>query len=386
MIQFAAVKQVHSAQPHMYSLAREGSTAPYYTAVRIFGSDVQQYLRKHHQQVQQWNRWRNLQGMPEECDLEASVQWLTLSVRLQGWGSWCASWSERSSRALRSAVRFRRRYRMLADGALAVLYGSGIPAPEKRQPTDTWTLPSLEALVRIMETLPDFSEEGRCYRSWLQYADGLAGPQQEEFLEGLWQTALWFEGAADDALGWFTKSQNHPTIQPMPAHRFREDRILRSIRPVDYHLALTAAELLNRAYREDFSRTKMREVLVPACLCGPKCQRVKTDLGVRCQQCSALCQVGRLVSRGTKHSFGVLIISHASRAFPKALDAAARGGTVGIVGVACPAHLLAGGWACRRQNIPAQCVPLDFPGCSHWREQPAPTMFNMDELLQLVGS
>ena len=381
----AVPKETHN---HTYSLNPGEQAQPYYATIRLFANRVQQYMERHRLLLANFAQWRSRHagaaGYTSEETLEDMAQWLALAVRLHSWGRWCSQWSSLSTRAVRGAAKVRRRYRRWGDGALALLYGTSIPEPETRKPMDRWTLTSLEQMVRIMEALPDFAEEGTWYRQWFQYAESLDLTDGEMLLAALWNTARWFTAEADTVLGTYTCAAPLQAAGPRRNQHFREDRILRSLKPVDYHLALVTAELLNQAYRREFSQTRYREVLVPACLCGPNCQRQTTEAGVRCQQCGSLCPVGRLATLGTKFDFGVLVISHASRAFPGALDATSRGGVVGIVGIACPAHLLAGGWSCRRRGIPAQCVPLEFAGCRHWSDEPMQTRFDMTELLRLV--
>jgi hypothetical protein len=60
------------------------------------------------------------------------------------------------------------------------------------------------------------------------------------------------------------------------------------------------------------------------------------------------------------------------------------GGDVGIVGVACVPGLVGAGWRARSCGLPAQCVLLDFSGCSHWLDKPKPTTLALGDLARTL--
>ncbi len=106
-----------------------------------------------------------------------------------------------------------------------------------------------------------------------------------------------------------------------------------------------------------------------------------------CSDCLPGCRVNKLRKEGKRRtgseSFDVYIIPHAS---DLSLWSPKPGEPVrSVVASACVTTLVEGGWELKRYNVPAQCVLLDYCGCSkHWSEKGITTSFNMDELRRRV--
>ncbi len=61
------------------------------------------------------------------------------------------------------------------------------------------------------------------------------------------------------------------------------------------------------------------------------------------------------------------------------------GEDIAIIGVACPLHLISGGWKSSGMGIPAQCVLLDYCGCKkHWDRDGIVTEINFKKLEQIM--
>jgi hypothetical protein len=111
-----------------------------------------------------------------------------------------------------------------------------------------------------------------------------------------------------------------------------------------------------------------------------QCQAKQIDLDWQCTLCSASCRIAELTRRGRNEGFGVHIIPHSSD-FTTWLNRWAKDKGIGVVGVACPLNLITGGLELRGLNIPSQCVPLDYCGCTnHWHDTGIPTDLDEKEL------
>ena len=131
---------------------------------------------------------------------ESAVEWLALACRLQGYGYWCSRWSNSARRALHWGSRLRKRRRSLGNGALALVYGTLIPPPERRSPNGTWNIPVLRQMVSFMGDSPDFSDEAPIYREWLAYIESLEENEQQRIFRDLQTTGRWFQQHADPVL------------------------------------------------------------------------------------------------------------------------------------------------------------------------------------------
>jgi uncharacterized protein len=271
-------------------------------------------------------------------------------------------------------------------GALAALFlsrrGHGlaeIPSP---------TLDHLDRLLGWLEATGDFSEAVKRLRAW---RDFLASQLPEAAAESLAQAialATWFEACSEAVLGCYTSHVERFLAGPYRKYRGREDFIFCGRRRVEYHLAMVAIEILNRAFRAAFLATARKVVLVPPCMkarSDDECQARATPLGARCAACTPGCRVHQLTRLGEKHGFGVLMLPDELAVYSGATARPGGSDDVGIVGVSCVLTNCAGGWETRDLGIPAQGVPLDYCGCRyHWHKDGIPTDINFDHLLEVL--
>ncbi len=170
-------------------------------------------------------------------------------------------------------------------------------------------------------------------------------------------------------------------------YRWREDRV-QCMRPrAEYHLTMVGAEIMNRAFRADFTSADTRAVLVPGCMRGRpegECEAVKVQEGLLCQGCLSGCRVHQIRAMGLKHGFQVYVI-------PQASDLSLwspRPGEPrrGVIASACVTTLVEGGWELKRYDVPAQCVLLDYSGCrKHWHREGVMTAMNLRELKRVLS-
>ena len=169
----------------------------------------------------------------------------------------------------------------------------------------------------------------------------------------------------------------------------REDRIFCGRLPVEYHLGMVAAEVMNNGLREDFDGKPRKVVLVPTCMRGmhrEDCKAVISGLDMACMGCDRDCAIHRITRRMRRQGIEVYMVPHAS-GFSRWLARWQEDPNVGVAAVACLMNILPGGYEMRARRIASQCVPLDYPGCAkHWAEETIPTSVNEERLVQLVTS
>jgi hypothetical protein len=87
---------------------------------------------------------------------------------------------------------------------------------------------------------------------------------------------------------------------------------------------------------------------------------------------------------GLRNNSGVMVIPHST----DLSKWASRDGepTHGVVGVACVAVLVEGGWELRRNNVPAQCILLNECGCNrHWDDTGFPTSLDVRQMKHILA-
>jgi len=101
--------------------------------------------------------------------------------------------------------------------------------------------------------------------------------------------------------------------------------------------------------------------------------------------CTPGCKVNDLRKTGKKHDFDVYVIPHASDL--SQWSPSKRKESLGVVASACLTTLVEGGWELKRYGVPAQCVVLEYSGCSkHWHPEGIETEINSEILLRILSS
>lgn len=241
----------------------------------------------------------------------------------------------------------------------------------------------LARLIHWLSATGEFNQEVKRLKDWHAHWCKQTEEKAADEMEAVLAFTSWFEDRSERVLGAFT-----PRVEPFlkerhPRYRWREDAVACGRARVEYHANMVGAELLNRAYREEFDRTRQREVLLPSCMRQnpANCQAKHSRLGLRCVGCDPQCPIHRVTQLGQDHGFGVIVMLHASALFEQWEE-----GEAAIVGVACVPTLIGGGLKARSQKLPAQCVLLDHCGCQHhWHETGVPTEIDLSELKRVLG-
>lgn len=231
----------------------------------------------------------------------------------------------------------------------------------------------------------EFNEEWRRISNWENYFESLTESKLENIFNLLIHYGIWFQSRSETIVGKYTINVQQFLKNQKIVYRFSEDIIFTGRKRTEYHLNMVGAEILNRAFRNDFLKTKKKKLLVPICMRDKPsnmCKARNTKDGYICGHCTKECRVSKLSEMGKKHGFEVLIIPHGSSAFT---DGKVKYGEVGIVGVACLLNLISGGLAARQLNLVPQCVILDYCGCKkHWDSQGIITDINVKELKKII--
>lgn len=351
--------------------------------------------------AEEYRRYVAMMGLeeprkPEEYAFELltlGVLWRTYGLRALRQGPLRGRLLARLAEARASAGRWKPAADRLR-GALAALWlapeREAAAAPPRRQPhMCKLTLAHMDRLLLWLAAAGEFRQEALRLRGWRSFwARRPAGEAQRQ-LGACAAMAAWFESAAATALGGCTAAVDSFRSKRKPGQRFREDAVLRDRRRVEYHLNLVGAEIMNRAFREDFHAASRKAVLLPACMRAQPdalCRGAKGLGSFRCVRCRPDCRVNHISRLGDRCGFEVIVVPHESDAFGSDTIHRLVEGRYGIVGVACPLNLMAGGWRAKAFGIPAQCVVLDYSGCrNHWNETGVSTDLNLHQLLTILG-
>lgn len=253
------------------------------------------------------------------------------------------------------------------------------------------TLDQIDHVCKWFEATGEFREQALRFIRWRAYWGTKPADELYDIFYQIEEFTDWFKEASIKALGQYTSKIDPFLEMEIKNYRWREDRVSCTRSRLEYHLNMVGAELLNKAFREEFKKSEKKVVLVPGCMRGRpdnECEAVKVKEGLICSECTRGCRVNQLRKTGKMqndaNAFDVYIVPHAS---DLSLWSPEPGRPVrSVVASACVTTLVEGGWELKRYNVPAQCVLLDYCGCKkHWHSVGFPTAFNMKELKRRVA-
>ncbi|MBI5474289.1 MAG: DUF116 domain-containing protein [Ignavibacteriae bacterium] len=260
------------------------------------------------------------------------------------------------------------------------------PIEPRRTEATPCCLADLEYLVRWLEATGDFREDAIRFVRWLVFFSTLEPADFRTQMNVVVQFADWFESAGAGRMGAFTPNVDSFVRENAARYRWREDRFACLRSRVEYHLNMVGAEIMNRAFLNEYARSEKKTVLLPGCMrlrSAEECEGTTTPKGIRCAGCEARCRVNQIRMLGDRQGFDVMIIPHSS---DLSLWSTKPGEPAqGVVASACLSVLVQGGWELKRYGVPAQCVLLNECGCSkHWHSEGFPTQIDVRELKRLV--
>jgi hypothetical protein len=323
---------------------------------------------------------------------EYAMEVLTLGMALArylGAAESTPRWQIGLARALYAARRRWPRLKPAIDPARAVI-GRFLLAPRIARKPVVGPL-SLDRLARLIEWLQatgEFEQETLRLKNWQAFLGTLPAGDAVGCMELASALFGWFQIEADEVLGGYTEGVTDFLSKEMPRRGCREDLLFCSRPPVEYHLNMVAAEVMNRGLRADFQQTRKRAILVPACMRGANaasCQAQVDGVDMTCTACDPACTVNRIARQMASLGARVYLVPH-SAGFSRWLERWQREPETGVTAVACMLNILPGGYEMRARQIASQCVPLDYPGCrKHWRQEGIPTGVNEEQLVRIVA-
>lgn len=249
------------------------------------------------------------------------------------------------------------------------------------------TRDDVDRLCKWLAATGEFGEQALRFVRWRAYWEGMSSERWIAGCKTLFHFVDWFAERSLAALGKYTANVERFLHHAPRKYRWREDRIQCGRTRLEYHLNMTGAEMMNRAFRGEFLSTDTKALLVPGCMRSKpddECESVPVPGGKRCTGCLASCEVNRLREMGKKKGFETFIIPHASDLSLWSLKPGQP--RRGMVAAACVTTLVEGGWELKRYDVSAQCVLLDFSGCrKHWHPKGVPTAINLTELKRILS-
>jgi uncharacterized protein len=248
-------------------------------------------------------------------------------------------------------------------------------------------LNALPGLIEWLQATGEFEHESMRIDNWRSFFHTLSPDEAERWIKISIALFDWFNGESEAALGPFTQGVRRFLEGDFALRLWREDHFFCGRQPVEYHLGMVAAEVMNAGLRAEFARRTKRIVLVPACMRGGHADQCKAHLSgvdMTCTGCDPECNVNALTRRMREIGVQVYVVPHAS-SFSRWLERWQGEPDVSVTAVACLLNILAGGYEMRARGIASQCVPLDFPGCQkHWTSEDIPTRVDPERLVQIL--
>jgi len=384
----------------VYDLRAGGENSqPFYTDIAAFSMQVSTEVdRRASAALDGYSRYVTgvLQEAPRSRD-EYGLELLTVGMAIRLYGELAASTPGWVIQLARELFRLRRRsshLKPLADSLRAGIFhtfmrrkigGHGTAAPTPV----SFEYARLPRLIEWLHATGEFEQEWRRIENWRGYWRQLPTAEAEKWVALSIDLFDWFAREAEVVLGKYTAGVIGFLDGTYARRSWREDQIFCGRLPVEYHLCMVAAEVMNQGLYEDFHSRPRKVVLVPACMRGARadtCKAVTRGLDISCAGCDPECAVNRITRRMSREGIQVYMVPHSS-GFSRWLERWQKDPSVGVAAVACMMNILAGGYEMRARSISSQCVPLDFPGCrKHWSDEPLATGVNEDRLVQIVIS
>lgn len=272
----------------------------------------------------------------------------------------------------------------LVRGVLVTLFLIPFRATQKTSPLPT--LHDVDRLCLWLEATGEFREQALRFVRWRGYWEAMPASRWAEGCAAVFNFVDWFIARSEETIGQYTQNVEGFLAESRDRYRWREDRVQCSRSRPEYHLNMVGAEIMNRAFCQDFKNTDARALLLPGCMRArteEECEAESAREGLRCKGCLPECHVNQLREMGRKHNFETYITPHASdlSLWSPRPDQPRRG----VVAVACVTSLVEGGWGLKRYGVCAQCVLLDYSGCKkHWHRDGVSTSLNIRQLKRIL--
>lgn len=263
-----------------------------------------------------------------------------------------------------------------------------LPKNKKKQIASIPLLNQIDHVCKWFEATGEFREQALRFIRWRAFWGTKSSEELKEIFTTINNFTIWFENNSLKVLGKYTQNVESFLQDKFDHYLWREDRISCTRSRLEYHLNMVGAELMNRAFKDDFRNTELKVILLPGCMRlkpEDECRAIRVKEGLICQGCIPQCRVNQLREMGKRNDFEVVIIPHAS---DLSLWAPVAGQPRrGVLASACVTTLVEGGWELKRYGVPAQCVLLDYSGCKkHWHPEGVPTDLNIHEMKRILSN
>lgn len=372
-----------------YNLKEKGTD--YYEDVRKFSGDVSDYFSKNfdssYSEFLNYVITRKIE--PVRTFEEYVYDFLSAGVYLNIYSSYSNHSSSGLLKLQKSLYQLRRKNKSLKPyiDPLRGIISTAFLYSKNGNKKITNPLKEFSKLILWLEAAGEFREETKRFEIIYNFLKNGEQNYAGNFISSIKKFGGWFETESIKQLGNYTRGVNDFIKEQHEKYRWKENYIFTGRERIEYHLSLVGAELMNNGFKKSFYETKKKALLVPACMRfkrDDECKAIANNFDMQCTGCSLECRVNHLTKLGKEKNFSVHIIPHSSD-FTTWLKTWAVGTNVGVIGVACPLNLITGGLELKSLDIPAQCVMLDYCGCSnHWDEKGFPTELNEAELLKIL--
>jgi len=251
-----------------------------------------------------------------------------------------------------------------------------------------YTIEGFKKLLAWLEAAGDFHEEVKRFHHWQAFFAQLPPLDASTYLASAARFALFFEKKASEKLGCYTQGVEHFLKNEHASHKNNENYIFTGRKPVEYHLNMVAAEIMNGEFKKEFDSKSQKIVLLPTCMrnkSDDKCRAMRNGLDIHCTGCDKECRINQLTSRCKSWGAETRLVPHSSQ-FSKWLKMYQDNDNVALVGVACVLNLLTGGYEMKNLELASQCVFLDYCGCQkHWHQDGIATDLNENRLQKLLA-
>jgi hypothetical protein len=240
------------------------------------------------------------------------------------------------------------------------------------------TLADFSHLLTWLLCTREYDDEVGRLAGWEEYLRR-PGTDGECTLRRLVAFARAFERESNRQLERYTTKVDGFLSHAFAARPPREDTLQCSRPRLEYHFNILGAEILNRAWRDEFRRTEQQVLVMPGCTRATSrhaCAALTHGVELRCGRCDSRCPAGKGTAMADRVGMASTLVLHGSGFGEVLRSIAARGRSVGIVGVACVPGLVGAGWRAKELGLPAQCVLLESSGCAHWRSRPTTSTFD----------
>lgn len=180
-------------------------------------------------------------------------------------------------------------------------------------------LNNFDKLLKYLHATGDFTQEIIRLNFWSEFFTSKSDLEVSEYLKTAHEFTNYFEIRSHIVLGKYTSNIERFLDEKHDKHLWKEDVIFCCRKEIEYHLNMVGAEIMNGAFKNEFNERPRKALLVPGCMRSHQntCKAEYTHLGLRCINCSKMCNVNELTVMGDEYGFEVYIVSHESSAFSK---------------------------------------------------------------------